>query len=78
MIEKHVQRLGLCIERTLAAADVDAQAVDAVFLTGGTSQTPRIRQLMAEKFGEEKLRPGDAFTSVAEGLALSAPYLFKQ
>ena len=78
MIEKHVQRLGLCIERTLAAADVNAQAVDAVFLTGGTSQTPRIRQLMAEKFGEEKLRPGDAFTSVAEGLALSAPYLFKQ
>lgn len=77
MIEKHIEEIGLCIDRTLSTADTNAKDVDAVFLTGGTSQTPRIRRLMAEKFGEEKLRAGDAFTSVAEGLALSAPYLFR-
>ena len=77
MIEKHIEKLELCIDRTLASADTSAKDVDAVFLTGGSSQTPRIRQLMAKKFSEEKLRPGDAFTSVAEGLALSAPHLFR-
>lgn len=77
IIEEHIEKLGLCIDRTLAIANIDAIDMDAVFLTGGTSQTPRIRRLMAEKFGEEKLRSGDALTSVAEGLALSAPYLFK-
>ncbi len=77
MIEEYIEKLGLCIDRTLSTADINARDVDAVFLTGGTSQTPRVRRLMAEKFGEEKLRSGDAFTSVAEGLALSAPYLFK-
>lgn len=77
MIEEYIGKLGSCIDRTLATADINARDVDAVFLTGGTSQTPRIRRLMAEKFSEEKLRSGDAFTSVTEGLALSAPYLFK-
>ena len=77
MIEDHIEELGLCIDRTLATADIGAESVDAVFLTGGTSQTPRIHRLMVEKFGEGRLRLGDAFTSVAEGLALSAPYLFK-
>ena len=77
MIEEYIKKLGLCIDRTLATADINARNVDSVFLTGGTSQMPRIRRLMAEKFGKEKLRSGDAFTSVAEGLALSAPYLFK-
>ncbi len=77
-IEDHIEKLGLCIDRTLATADIAAESVDAVFLTGGTSQTPRIHRLMVEKFGEGRLRSGDAFTSVAEGLALSAPYLFKE
>ncbi len=77
MIEGCIKKLGSCIDRTLATADINATDVDAAFLTGGTSQTPRIHQLMGDKFGEEKLRSGDTFTSVAEGLALSAPYLFK-
>ncbi|HLL85555.1 MAG TPA: Hsp70 family protein, partial [Longimicrobium sp.] len=45
---------------------------DAVFLTGGTSRIPSVRQLFAERFGEERLREGDAFTSVASGLGRAA------
>ncbi|MGA9524943.1 MAG: Hsp70 family protein [Myxococcaceae bacterium] len=47
-------------------------APDAVFLTGGTSRIPSIRALFARRFGEERLRSGDAFTSVVAGLGRAA------
>ncbi len=49
-----------------------AEAIDAVFLTGGSSQIPAVRALFADRFGEARLRTADAFTSVAEGLGRSA------
>ncbi len=42
--------------------------IDSVFLTGGSSHVPAVRRLFARKFGEERLRTADAFTSVVEGL----------
>ena len=42
--------------------------IDSVFLTGGSSHVPAVRQLFARKFGAERLRTADAFTSVVEGL----------
>jgi hypothetical protein len=33
---------------------------------------PNIRTIFSDKFGESKLMPIDAFTSVAHGLGLSA------
>jgi hypothetical chaperone protein len=45
---------------------------DAVFLTGGTSRIPSIRALFAQRFGEDRLRSGDAFTSVVAGLGRAA------
>ncbi len=46
--------------------------IDSVFLTGGSSHVPAVRQLFARKFGEKKLRTADAFTSVVEGLGRAA------
>jgi hypothetical chaperone protein len=48
---------------------------DAVFLTGGTSKIPSVREAFAERFGESRLREGDAFTSVAAGLGRAAGLL---
>ncbi len=62
--------LGLAVDRCLANAG--GLVPDAVFLTGGTSKIPSVRQLFAERFGEERLREGDAFTSVAAGLGRAA------
>ncbi|HEX8701954.1 MAG TPA: Hsp70 family protein [Myxococcaceae bacterium] len=45
-----------------------AGEIDAVFLTGGSSQIPAVRQLYVNRFGEARVRTADAFTSVAEGL----------
>jgi len=41
-----------------------------VFLTGGTSLTPRIRRLFVDRFGEERIASGGELTSIAHGLAL--------
>jgi hypothetical chaperone protein len=44
--------------------------VDHVFLTGGTSFVPAIRDLMASRFPGAKFSAEDEFISVAAGLAL--------
>jgi hypothetical chaperone protein len=49
--------------------------IDAVFLTGGSSQIPAVRQLYVDRFGEERVRTADAFTSVAEGLGRASAAL---
>ncbi len=54
------------LEKTGAAA----QDVDRVFLTGGTSFVPAVRRIFEQRFGVERIRTGDEFTSVARGLAL--------
>ncbi|HWE30647.1 MAG TPA: Hsp70 family protein [Polyangia bacterium] len=67
-----VGALAGCVDRLLAKAQLAPSQIDAVFLTGGTSQIPIVRELFRARFGEERLRSADAFTSVAEGLGRSA------
>jgi hypothetical chaperone protein len=55
----------------LAAAGIGAEGVDAVFMTGGTSLLPAVRARFVDKFGSRKIKGGDTFTSVVEGLARS-------
>jgi hypothetical chaperone protein len=52
-----------------------AGEIDAVFLTGGSSQIPAVRQLYVNRFGEERVRTADAFSSVAEGLGRASALL---
>jgi hypothetical chaperone protein len=56
----------------LRSAGLDAESVDAVFMTGGTSLVPEIRTAFASMFGEAKLRSKSTFTSVVDGLARGA------
>ncbi len=60
------------VGKLLSEAGVTIDAVDAVFLTGGSSQIPSVRRLFAERAGEKKIRSADAFASVAEGLGHAA------
>jgi hypothetical chaperone protein len=45
---------------------------DTVFLTGGTSYIPAVRDDFARLFGEGRLREGEGFTAVAAGLGRAA------
>jgi hypothetical chaperone protein len=69
-IAPDMARIDAAVERALAQSGLEAGAIDRVFLTGGTSLTPRVRQMFAERFGTEKLATGGELTSIAHGLAL--------
>ncbi len=60
------------VEALLRKTGVAAQEVDMVFLTGGSSFVPAVRRIFERRFGVQKIRTGDEFTSVARGLALRA------
>lgn len=61
-----------CVDALLKCAGVQAREVDRVFLTGGSSFVPAVRRIFTTRFGGDKLRGGNEFTSIAQGLALSA------
>ncbi|MFL6447088.1 MAG: Hsp70 family protein [Bryobacteraceae bacterium] len=54
----------------LTKTGIEPSEVDRVFLTGGSSLVPSVRRIFESRFGPEKIRTGDEFTSVARGLAL--------
>jgi hypothetical chaperone protein len=66
-------RIANCIDDVVAKSGLTARDIDTVFLTGGTSRIPFIRELFARRFGAGKLEDRDAFTSVVHGLGTSTP-----
>lgn len=70
MIQPEMQGLTDCMDSLLAQTGLRESDIDAVFLTGGSSLVRPVHGLFAERFGAEKIRQQDAFTSVANGLAL--------
>lgn len=71
-IAPDLARLGATVDQALKDAALAPDAVDKVFLTGGTAFVPAVRRLFADRFGAGKLIGGGEFVSVAEGLALAA------
>ncbi len=69
-ISPDLERIGRTLDRALSSAGVAAADIDRVFLTGGSSLIPRIRQLFAERFGDDRIATGGELTSIAHGLAL--------
>ena len=52
--------------------------LDRVFLTGGTSFVPAVRRIFENRFGKDRIRSGNEFTSVAHGLAIRAAESLEQ
>jgi hypothetical chaperone protein len=71
-IESDLQAIEGCVDSLLKNSGIDARAVDRVFLTGGSSFVPSVRRIFETRFGKERIRGGNEFTSVAHGLALRA------
>lgn len=71
-----LRELGEVTDGLLGRCGVGPKDVDAVFLTGGSSQIPAVQALYTQRFGAAKVRTGDAFTSVAEGLGRAANTVF--
>jgi len=71
-IAEELGKIAECVDGLLESAGVQAKDIDMVFLTGGSSFVPAVRRIFESRFGVEKIRSGNEFTSVARGLALSA------
>ncbi|KAB7644887.1 Hsp70 family protein [Polymorphobacter fuscus] len=69
-IAPEIAEIAAAVDRALAAAAVDAGAIDRVFLTGGSSLIPCIGRLFADRFGADRIATGGELTSIAHGLAL--------
>jgi hypothetical chaperone protein len=60
------------LDDTLRSAGVAAPQIERVFLTGGTSFVPAVRQLFTSRFGGGRVETGNELVSIAKGLALIA------
>jgi hypothetical chaperone protein len=70
-----IDELEACTDELLTRLPAGLR-IDSVFLTGGCSHVPAVQRLFARKFGADKLRTADAFTSVVEGLGRAADASF--
>jgi hypothetical chaperone protein len=71
-IEGDLRAIEEAIDTLLRDSGIDPRAVDRVFLTGGSSFVPAVRRIFEGRFGKDRIRGGNEFTSVAHGLALRA------
>lgn len=68
-IADDLQRIENALNATLHKIDCADAQIDFVFLTGGTSLVPAVRQIFVKRFGESKIQAGDELISVAKGLS---------
>ena len=71
-IRDYRERIQQVLIDTLAEAKREPGQVDAVVTTGGSSNIPIFRSMLATMFGETKMRSSDTFSSVTAGLGLRA------
>ena len=72
-IASELMRLRLAVWNCLALADIDADAIDTVFMTGGSSLVPAVEAVIARRTARTPpIKRGDDFLSVALGLTLEA------
>jgi hypothetical chaperone protein len=71
-ISDDLAKIETCVDGLLESCGVASRDVDRVFLTGGSSFVPAVRRIFETRFGAERIRTGNEFTSVARGLALKA------
>lgn len=58
------------LDEVLVTSNIAADAIDKVFLTGGTSFVPAVRKLFEARFSADRIESGGELLSIAHGLAL--------
>ena len=75
-IQEYVDEIEGIIEKLWATANLQPSAVDRVILVGGSSKIPRMKSLLCDLIGEDKVyRNTNPALCVAEGAAMYAAYL---
>jgi hypothetical chaperone protein len=76
MIKPELDMVAKTITDALEHAEVGADEVDRVLMTGGSAYIPAFRADLADRFGHERLEQRDAFTAVVHGLGVRAQQLW--
>src|SRR5271163_2597700 len=71
-ISEELEKIAGCVDSLLTTSSVLPKDIDMVFLTGGSAFVPAVRRIFETRFGKQRIRGGNEFTSVARGLALKA------
>ncbi|ASW05949.1 Hsp70 family protein [Rhizobium sp. 11515TR] len=69
-IAEDLVRIEGALDDVLTTTNTSPDAIDKVFLTGGTSFVPAVRRIFTERFGQERIETGGELLSIAHGLAL--------
>lgn len=69
-IAPDIARIETALDEVLATTATAADAVDKVFLTGGTSFVPAVRDIFHRRFDASRIESGGELLSIAHGLAL--------
>lgn len=76
MLQTQVTKLEARVIQFMESINMSFDDIDVVFMTGGSSLVHPVRSMMTQHFGQDKIQEGDAFKSVAYGLAASARDVF--
>jgi len=77
-ISDELHAIASCVDQMLGSSAVIPSDVDRVFLTGGSSFVPAVRDIFEQRFGRDRIVGGSEFTSVVKGLALRSRELSNQ
>nr|WP_316653337.1 Hsp70 family protein [uncultured Gellertiella sp.] len=69
-IAPDLARMESALDEVLVKTATPADAIDKVFLTGGTSFVPAVRRIFENRFATSRIESGGELLSIAHGLAL--------
>lgn len=75
-VQKLINNLQSALNETLRLANIPNEAIVTVFLTGGTTQIPLVKQMIQNFFPNSQLILGDIYGSVGKGLAIESQEIF--
>jgi hypothetical chaperone protein len=75
-VREDVKQILLAIDRCCQEAGIEGDAIQSVFLTGGSTAIPEIRRQILAKLPNARPVSGDVFGSVGLGLAIDAERRF--
>ena len=74
ILADHAAQIKACAAQTLAMADIAPDRIGKVVFVGGSSLLEVIEQMMIAMFPDADLERAEAFTAVADGLAIAASH----
>ncbi|MEW5987273.1 MAG: Hsp70 family protein [Chloroflexota bacterium] len=72
IIHQETQVIERHLDETVRASGLAAHQIDSIIRTGGSSQIPVFVDILERKFGRDRVRSLDIFSSVTSGLAIIA------